>query len=247
MIPHKKHPKKQLEKYSLIFLQLSLVLVLFITHVIIENVIAAKVVIDIQTPEEGNDLFNYDPVDFVKFTPPQKKVAQLKVKQPVPLDVIKKGEPPKLELPALTPTVTPPVNNPSVGGNNNDAPVTEEPPVEKVYDYKMITPLFKGCKDISLEENRACFDKKMKRFVHKKFDADLGIELGLSPGNYKIYAQFIIDEQGAVKDVQVRAPHPKMNKEVQQMIEKLPQFIPGKVGERNVKVRYLLPISFKVD
>ena len=42
MIPYKKNPRKQLEKFSKIFLQIGLVLTLFVIHVIIEQVVSEK-------------------------------------------------------------------------------------------------------------------------------------------------------------------------------------------------------------
>ena len=42
MIPYKKTPGKQLEKFSKIFLQIGLVLTLFVVHVIIEQVVSEK-------------------------------------------------------------------------------------------------------------------------------------------------------------------------------------------------------------
>lgn len=247
MIPHKKNPRKQLEKYSLIFMQLSLVLVLFITHIMIENIITEK--ITKTPPPPRDDIFTMDPepFDFVKYKEPPKKIAQTPVNQPKPLDKIKKGDPPKKQVLEVKPIIK---ATPVTGTSKKEEkePVKETPKLEnKTHSYKMVVPLFKGCKDLSLEENRACFDRKMKKFVNKKFDSGLAEELGLSPGNYKIFAQFIIDEHGNVIDIKVRAPHQKLHKEVQRMVGKLPQFTPGKVGDQNVRVRYLLPISFKVD
>uniref|UniRef100_A0A7S2NXP5 TonB C-terminal domain-containing protein n=1 Tax=Leptocylindrus danicus TaxID=163516 RepID=A0A7S2NXP5_9STRA len=248
MIPQKKNPKKQLENYSKIFLQIGLVLVLFVTHLIIENVVAEKVTTPDKSYEPLPFTYDYEPLPFERYKEPPKQVAQQQPKQKVVLDIIKKGNPPKPTLNSLTVEMKPlPPSNQPVSSSNTK---TEEEPPElpkTTYDYKMATPLFKGCKDISKTENRACFDRKMKRFVQKKFNAEIAEGLNLRRGNHKIFVQFIINEQGDVVDINVRAPHPKLHKEVQGMIQKLPQFTPGKVGGENVKVKYLLPINFKVD
>lgn len=248
MIPHKKHPKKQLENYSKIFLQIGLVLVLFVTHLIIENVISEKIVFQSEPFDTSPLPYEYEPLPFERYKEPPKKVAQQQPRQKVILDIIKKGNPPKSSLKSLTVEMKPlPPSNQPVSSNTTKSKV-EPPKLSKsTYDYRMATPLFKGCKDISKEENRACFDRKMKRFVQKKFHAEIADGLNLRQGNHKIFVQFIIDEQGDVVDINVRAPHPKLHKEVQGMIQKLPQFTPGKVGDKNVKVKYLLPINFKVD
>ncbi|WP_367890043.1 energy transducer TonB [Polaribacter batillariae] len=46
--------------------------------------------------------------------------------------------------------------------------------------------------------------------------------------------------------MKVRAPHPKLKKEVFNIIQK-PKFIPGKQNGKIVKTRYTLPISFEVE
>lgn len=247
MIPHKKNPEKQLDNYSKIFLQIALVLVLFITHLIIENVVSEKDTVTSKPPEPSPSIYEYEPMPFERYKEPPKKIAQKQPQQKVVLDIIKKGDPPKSSLKSLTLEMkpVPPTNQ---LGTKKEEETREEPPKlsKTVYDYRMATPLFKGCKDISKAENRACFDRKMKKFVQRKFDAEIQ-GLNLSHGNYKIFVQFIINENGDVVDIKVRAPHPKLHEEVEGMIRKLPQFTPGKVGGENVKVKYLLPINFKVD
>ncbi len=248
MIPQKKNPKKQLENYSKIFLQIGLVLVLFVTHLIIENVVSEKIVTPDKPLEPSPLTYDYEPLPFERYKEPPKKVAKLQPKQKVVLNIIKKGDPPKSNLNSLMVEMKPvPPSNQSISNGNTKS--EEKPPElpKSTYDYRMATPLFKGCKDISKTENRACFDRKMKRFVQRKFNSDIADGLSLRRGNHKIFVQFIIDEQGDVVDINVRAPHPKLHKEVQSMIQKLPQFTPGKVGGKNVKVKYLLPINFKVD
>ena len=108
-------------------------------------------------------------------------------------------------------------------------------------------PVFKGCEGLSKEDNKICFDKKMKRFVQRNFNTGLANEVGLNSGKYKIQTQFIIDNKGNVVDIKIRAPHTRLKKEMQQLIEKLPKFTPGLQSNKPVQVRYTLPISFQVD
>ncbi len=244
---HKKNPRKQIEKFSTVFAQLSLVLVLFITYVLMEYVIDEKKIMN--PPDVIYDIEPTSSIEYVKEPKKQPEVAVNTPPKAKPLTEIIKGDPPKTVTAILTPTiaVSPRVFTPS--SNNKGEKKKETPPKidNTIYSFSSVTPLFKGCKNLSKEENKACFDKKMKRFVQKKFDPSIGEEIGLSSGNYKIFAQFIIDENGDVISVQVRAPHQKLEKDVLQMIQKLPKFTPGKMGDKNVKVRYLLPINFQVD
>ena len=241
----KKLPTKQLEKFSNIFTQLGLVLVLFIVYLTLEH----------KTPQTKSVAADYDIPDRVILELDQDIIF---VKEP-------KNEPkPKTALSQVF------IPDEVVKGNNNIIEhdflddtkdnfieVTEESIVEVEikeeiindvpYDFIQEAPVFKGCEGLSKTENKECFDKKMKRFVQRNFDADLASDLGLNSGKYKIHTQFIIDDKGNVMDIKIRAPHTKLKKETQQLIEKLPKFTPGKQNDKNVRVKYTLPISFQVD
>lgn len=108
-------------------------------------------------------------------------------------------------------------------------------------------PIFKGCEGLSKIENKVCFDRKMKRFVQRNFDAGLANELGLNAGKNKIRTQFLIDEKGNVVDIKIRAPHRQLKKETARLIKKLPKFTPGQQQNKFVRVRYTLPIAFSVE
>lgn len=108
-------------------------------------------------------------------------------------------------------------------------------------------PLFPGCEGLdSNEERKACMSTKIKKFVNKKFDTDLGDELGLT-GINRIFVQFTVDKTGTVTNIQSRAPHDKLEEEAQRVINLLPQMKPGKQRSVPVGVIYSLPITFKVE
>ncbi|MFY9242998.1 MAG: hypothetical protein WAO74_08225 [Polaribacter sp.] len=109
------------------------------------------------------------------------------------------------------------------------------------------TPRFKEAKNLSKKEAKAYFDEKMLNFFKDNFDESLTSNLSLKAGKYKILTQFIIDENGFATKIKVRAPHPKLIKEVKNIFLKLPQFLPGKQKNKVVKTRYTLPISLIVD
>ncbi|MGY8908370.1 MAG: energy transducer TonB, partial [Flavobacteriales bacterium] len=108
-------------------------------------------------------------------------------------------------------------------------------------------PRFKEAKDLSKEKARKDFDGRMGNFVQDNFDISWTNNLGLSEGKYKIFTQFTIDKKGHIIDIKVKAPHPKIKKEVFKMIQKLPQFIPGEQSGKAIKTIYNLPITFIID
>jgi hypothetical protein len=108
-------------------------------------------------------------------------------------------------------------------------------------------PRFKTSKKLTKENAQKDFDKKIKKFIQENFDKKISLNLDLKKGMYRIFFLIVIDENGDISDIKVRAPYIKLEKEVKRMLKKLPQFIPGKQDGRFVKTKYTLPISFEVE
>ncbi|WP_299243994.1 energy transducer TonB [uncultured Aquimarina sp.] len=117
-----------------------------------------------------------------------------------------------------------------------------------IYDIDKVTvaPIYPGCEKFSSNDERiACFSGKIRRLVSNKFNAGLGEVYGLK-GLQRIHVQFQVDTDGVIKEVQVRAPHPALEKEARRVVKKFSSMEPGKIGNKPVKVNYILPITFKV-
>ncbi len=108
-------------------------------------------------------------------------------------------------------------------------------------------PVFPGCESGNNEAKKKCMNDKIKKFVTKKFNVDLAQDLGLAPGNKKISVFFKIDKNGDIVDVKARAPHPKLEKEAQRIVNLLPKMKPGMQRGKAVRVPYYLPIKFQVQ
>ena len=243
----KKLPGKQLEKFSNLFTQLGLVLVLFIVYVVLEH----------QTEQASVKDYSASYVPTTNFL--EVNTPVLFRKEPVAVKKLKFSK--KVKFIADAPI--------KIGANTaedtflnfqEDAPIVlnagdiivaklpKEPIIEDV-PYYMVqnAPIFKGCEGLSREQNKICFDKKMKRFVQRNFNAGLANDLGLKPGKYKIQTQFLINEHGTIANIKIRAPHNKLALETERLIKKLPRFTPGQQQNNFVRVRYTLPIAFRVD
>jgi protein TonB len=245
----KKHPRKQLEKFSNIFMQLGLVLVLFIVFVSLEH----------QSEEKKLSILTEDPdskrIIELDYLPPEVIIERKVQKQPVqerrqPI-IIDEQIQVADETPIET-VINEPENEPVVIKDTDIVEVIIPEEVNKSDDpvninFVQKAPVFKGCEGLSEAENRKCFEKNMKRMVTRHFNIDLASELGLPSGKKSIYTQFVIDRDGNVVDIKVKAPHPRLVKEANRIVKKLPKFKPGIQNDKPVKVKYTLPISFMVE
>ena len=108
-------------------------------------------------------------------------------------------------------------------------------------------PVYPGCEDEKGNDaKKKCMSEKISQFVNRKFNTELGSELGLSGVN-RIYVRFKIDQKGNIVDIGSRGPHPRLESEAERVIKLLPQMTPGKQRGKAVGVLYSLPIVFQVQ
>ena len=241
----KKLPTKQLEKFSNIFTQLGLVLVLFIVFITLEHKTEEKIVVDFNSAKRA--VVYVAPDTEVLFTKAPKIVPKLKIIKAAPfiVDEIVKGKNTIIETVFEDTSIEDPI---LIDIENLVEVKLEEKFIEDV-DFINIqnAPIFKGCDHLSKEENKVCFEKKMKQFVQRNFNVTLANEIGLHAGKHKIYTQFVIDDKGEIVDVKIRTAYKTLEKEALRVIKKLPKFKPGIQNSRAVKVRYNLPIAFSLE
>jgi protein TonB len=240
----KKNPEQQLENFSKIFLQIGLVLALFITYSLIEY----------KTYNKGNPR-NLDHV-----------TIKSEIKEDIPIVTIKEEKPPAKINPVLVEKIkivedeikmdetiiesTETDENEAVIIVNTDDIVEVKETEVIVEDIPFLiienVPVYPGCVGDNTELQK-CFTKKITAFFSKNFNANLPSELGLSSGNKKLFVVFRIDKTGKVTNVKARAPHPRLEKEVVEIINSLPQMIPGNQRGTPVSVSYSLPITLLVE
>jgi len=64
----------------------------------------------------------------------------------------------------------------------------------------------------------------------------------------KVYVTFVIDTIGKIDDVSIlKGVHPLLDKEAIRVIKKMPSWKPGTQKGKPVRVKYNLPINFKLD
>ncbi len=233
----KKYPKVDVSKRNVFFLQIGLILMLLFSYFAIEwKMVSAekteKVQLDVMEPDE-----EIIPITVLN-TPPPPKVPQLPaIIEPLPDDSKK----PEDIIPSSEP-------DDKIIEITKIIEVKKEDPIGPV-PFTVIenVPIYPGCEGLSTnEERKRCMSDKISSFVNDNFDKDLGETLGLN-GMNRLIIIFQIDEEGNVKNVQSRAPHPTLEQEASRVINALPQMQPGKQRGTAVPVAYSLPIIFKID
>ncbi len=108
-------------------------------------------------------------------------------------------------------------------------------------------PVFPGCESLeSNSEKIACMSSKIGDFIKDKFRTERFNYLNLDDIQ-KVYVQFKIDTFGNITNVIARGSNAKLEEEGVRVIEKLPKMKPGRQGNINVDVMYMVPIIFKVN
>jgi protein TonB len=236
----KKNPKANLENYTKLFMQLGLVLALFVVYLAIEKKTYDRIIDDLG-PVVLNMEDEEQTIEIEQIKPPEPKTPP----PPTPdkIEVVEDEE--EIEETVIESTET----------DEDDAieveeiiEVEEEEDVMEDVPFAIIedVPVYPGCKG-NKAQLRACLQEKITKHVNRKFNSDLASDLGLAPGVKKIFVMFKIDKTGNIADVMARAPHKRLQEEAIRVVKLLPKMTPGKQRGRPVGVKYSLPIAFKVE
>ncbi|HLS31834.1 MAG TPA: energy transducer TonB [Flavobacteriaceae bacterium] len=244
----KKHPKKDLRRWSLIFFQIGMILVLLIAWWAIES----------KTYEKQDD----DEVQIVKYKDlePEDVVVTEKPKTDAPppppppkvqeeLTIVEDDEEVEEdEIETVEDIEVPKVEVADISEIETAPDVVEDQEIESVpFSVIQDVPIFPGCEKYKDNEDRKkCMSDKINQFVNRRFNTDLAVDLGLS-GITRINVQFTVDENGNVVDIMTRAPERALGNEAERVVKMLPSMQPGKQRGKEVKVIYQLPIVFQVN
>lgn len=236
----KKNPKSNLENFSKIFMQIGLVLALFVTYVAIEQKTYDKTYGELGVVNMNAEMEEEIPIT--------ERVEPVKPKTPPP------PTPEKIEVVEDEKEIEETVIESTETDETEAIEVEEIEEVEEVEEviedvsFMIIedVPVFPGCKG-SKAELKKCFSQKVQKHFSRKFDADLPNELGLSPGKKRVFIAFKIDRNGDIVNIQARAPHPKIKSEVISVMNKLPKMKPGRQRGKPVGVKYSIPFTLIVE
>ena len=245
----KKNPNVDPKRNSTLFFQIGLVAVLILTYVGIE--LKSE---DPRTERENfviTDNLLLDEDDVVLTLPPVQRLPPPPPPAPEVIEVVKneiKLEEKKIETTEIEenkPVVV--VEASEVG---EAGPSLDDIPDEMPFAIIEQIPMFPGCEGVAKSKQMDCFNEKMNAHIKKYFSYPERAAENGSQGSVAV--QFMIDKDGVVKDIQVRGRGIKqdaelLEKEASRIISKLPKFTPGKQRGKAVRVKYGLPITFKLQ
>jgi bla regulator protein BlaR1 len=93
----------------------------------------------------------------------------------------------------------------------------------------------------NIKASKKCFSKEIQRHFAANFNLDLLKNRGLSKGKKRVFVQFKIDNNGDIKKVKVKSPHPEITLEVTKVMYTLPKIVPGKINGKNVGLTFNIP------
>jgi protein TonB len=239
----KKNPNVDPKRNSKLYFQVGLVAVMLLTYVGIELKSADPIVVTESLSltdnfvEDDETIITLPPVQRLPPPPPPAPEVLQVVKDEIKLDV-KKIQTTEIEEKAAVV-----VQASEVGGDGDDYDVPDELPFAVIEDI----PLFPGCEMVHKSKRLDCFNEKMAAHIKKHFNYPQRAADDEIQG--RVSVQFMIDKQGNVTDIKMRGPKggELLEKEAERIISKLPQFTPGKQRGKPVKVKYGLPINFKLQ
>lgn len=116
----------------------------------------------------------------------------------------------------------------------NDSDIDSDIDPDKIYDVVEEMPMFPGGPS-------AIFDYLSKNIVYPTTAEENGVQ-------GRVILSFVIDSDGSINDVKVqKSVDPSLDKEAIRIVESMPHWIPGKEKGKNVKVKYTIPVTFKLQ
>lgn len=232
MMELKKNPKKDLNKSSGLFFATGMALVLAMTYFAFEwKTFYSSTDYDTSMNVE-DELIEENPIFTLETPPPPPPPVAPTLIEVAPNDT----ELPETEIAA------------NIEDPDESIPIAEiayvdlEPEIDVIWTTIEEVPVFPGCEDE--KDKRACFQKMMNKHIGKVFRyPEIAKEMGVEG---KVYTQFTIQKDGNIGNILLRGPDKILEKEAERIINKLPKMRPGKQRDRNVKVAFTIPITFKL-
>ena len=108
-------------------------------------------------------------------------------------------------------------------------------------------PVFGDCREIDDKKAREkCSEKALIEYMYDNISYPEIAKINNIEGT--VYAELVIDKEGKVSNIKiVRNPGGGLDKVVKKMLEEMPQWEAGKNNFRPVKVKFTVPVTFKLN
>ena len=248
MKPNVDFPKKA--KNSFIFFQIGLIATMLVVLFVLEFNFELKskkavvpetiITIDISVPTNFKIIPKMNPIAENKPNAQPKFTNQFKeTTKEVPKDKVK------------------PVDNTpkDLDTNAPKEPVSENP-IKEVPSTKPETPtvlnveelpMFPACRGLSRNEQLKCFEEQMSKAVAKNAEYP---EIDRENGKQgRALISFIIDENSEIIDVKAldnKNATPEMKIAAEKAVRKVSKLTPAKQGGKPVRIKYVIPVSFRL-
>lgn len=115
------------------------------------------------------------------------------------------------------------------------------------FHYVDRVPQFKACEGAKKKDQRDCFNMEMIKHINKYFRYPSEAVRNSIEG--EVWVRFIIDKDGAVKNIKTLGPENGeiLNDEAKRVVLNLPAFKAAKNNGEKVSVKYGFPINFSLQ
>jgi TonB family protein len=121
-----------------------------------------------------------------------------------------------------------------IARSQNDSTKNAQIPAKQVYTYVEQMPSFPG------------YDQGMTNYLSTNLKYPMEAQKKSIEG--RVYVSFVVNEDGKVSDVTIlRGIGGGCDQEAKRVVERMPNWNPGKQNGRAVAVKYNLPIQFKIQ
>ncbi|MFD0799338.1 energy transducer TonB [Maribacter chungangensis] len=231
----KKNPKKDINKRSGVYFAIGLVTVMLLSYIALEW----KTYDISYNPDIGMNQLD-EPLDekapvFILETPPPPPSPVI----PIEIEIVKDEDPIKESIIAIIE----PDQNTEIPENHTFNIIEDEPEPDVTWINIEEAPIYPGCENET--DKRDCFAKMVQKHIGQVFrypeqERELGIQ-------GRVNVMFDIQKDGTIGNIRMRGPNDNLENEAGRIIGKLPKMTPGKQRDRNVKVSFAIPITFKLQ
>jgi periplasmic protein TonB len=241
------HKPEPLRNVSLYF-QLGLVASLFLAYFVLELETEKKT---FEEPYKRVPPIELSQVDFDHRITIEKKPVQNQAAKPEPIIVPKPIDQLQIiddsELEDLVDIKNIVFINPSPDDESLNIP--NPSPKPKIHEMATLDakPTFMACAHLKGEAREKCFKEQLAVFFRKNLNYPEAAQNSGTQGT--VLVEFIVSNQGTITSVKPlrKALSPDLEKEALKAVSKLPKMSPGISNGKAVDVRYVLPVSFKLN